>query len=662
MVNVLTCKKVLHLTNINHKPNLISVHKINYIPIDAHQVIITNPLLFHFALRYHAAMLKRLLIIITLVNAFSMLAFAQTEQQRPSDRWMPLGLPPHIETEARKAGVSYGKIHSYLKKNFHKLIDSTGNIFLESREIGMDYFIVAKLVLGIQRKVEKNPWPTGAHDQFLLKDELTIGYRLGAGLVVYGDIGYIKKYTLVQPVASHREGMLANDFIINLMLPFQINNQNLPKKYLLMTEGYLEGRGRLKLGGGIMLNPFVHQTHNSKVALSRTFIDNRSPETMRVFVDSSAYKEWGQLLYITNGWLSYSLFKADFKFGKTERSFYEIQKNLPEFNEVLYRLTVHNDTDMLKDFALERTATDEFKQSSAKLSLLGLYSSQSRKRFDEIEEFMSDVDGELTLVNQQYQHENERESSWFNFISGEEFFSNILFMSYNENEQLSKPHVVISTRITDKKASIKEMQKKYIDSINRISLNGNSIELAPDTIELIKKDKPRASIDMRLTFNDTAINRLMQLEEDEFWQHIYRVTNADEERWNEALEHNYNGSSVRSRDPLRPLAVKLRSIARNLNKIKKCEDNECRIKKLTSILRRCVYISNGTYAPELLAIIHSFVKGNVAIETTIGLVKDDRIVDAFSWDNGVNVVVPQKYYRFNFQRAIEIYHLFSEYY
>tara|TARA_R110000868_G_scaffold61524_1_gene186911 strand:+ start:20654 stop:22453 length:1800 start_codon:yes stop_codon:yes gene_type:complete len=592
------------------------------------------------------------LFIILIIGVFASNAIAQ-------ERWMPLGLPPHVETEARSAGVSHTKIHSYLKKNFHKLIDSTGNIFLESEEFGIDYLIVAKLVFGLQRKVEKNPWPTGQADQFLVKDELTIGYRFGAGLVVFGDIGYVKKYTLVQPVASHREGMLMNDFIINLLLPIHIQEQRLPEKYVLMTEGYLEGRGRLKLGGGIMLNPFVHQTHRSKVELSRTYIDNTSPESMKVFIDQSAFKEWGQLLYVTNGWLSYTLFKADFKYGQTHRNFYEIQKNLPEFNEVLYRLTVHNDYDILKDFGLERSATDTFRQTSSDIGLFGLYSAHSRNRYDEIEEFMEDANGELVLINQQYQHENERESSWFNFLSGEEFFSNILFMAYNDDNQLVRPHVVISTRITDKKANIKEMERKYLDSINKIALNSNTVALSAETLALVKENKPRAAIDMRLTFNDKAINKIISLSEKDFWNHIYKVTNADKDRWDEALEFN-SSSSVQRRDPLRSLAVKLRSIGRNLRDIKKCEDNRCRIKTLSSILRRCVYISNGTYASELLAIMHSLVKGDLSIEGSVGLINDDRIVDVVTWDNGVKVEVPQKYYRFNFKRATEIYHMFSK--
>lgn len=604
-------------------------------------------------------MFKKLIFIAVIWQSLASLAYAQVGSE--PNNWMPLGLPPHIEAEARKAGSSYEKIHNFLKKNFHKLVDNVGHLTIESEEFGIDHLIVAKLVFGIERKVEKNPWPTGEDDQFLLKDELTIGYRLGAGLVVLGDMGYVKKYTLVQPVATHRDGMLANDFIVNLMLPFQVNSQNLPPRYVLMTEGYIEGRGRLKLGGGIMLNPFVHQTHHSRVTLSRTFIDNRRPDLMRVFVDDSEMKEWGQLLYITNGFLSYSLFKAALQKGQTARSFYEVQKNLPEFNEILYRLSVHNDFSILDDFAIERRVEDRFRQSTADISIFGLYSSQSRNRFDVIDEYITDTNGEMMLVNQQFQHENERERSWFTFLSGEEYFSNILFMAYDDQGQLGRPHAIITTRMNDKKANIKELKDKYIDSINRMALQTNTVELSPETYQMVKDHKPRATIDVRITIDDFAIDFLQNISEEQFWNHIYKVTKIDEERWEQALEYNQvRGSAIRNRDELRPLALKLRSMGRKFKKLKQCEDNRCRIKEVTRIIRSGVYVSGGRFAPELIAVLHSLVPGHIGIETSIGLVKDGRIVDAMSWDNGVKIEVPQKYYRFNFQRATEIYHLFDQ--
>lgn len=602
-------------------------------------------------------MLKSFLLTLLLILSIQGKALAQ------SDRWMPLGLPAHVEEEARKAGITYEKVNSFIRKNFRKLIDNVGNVTLESEEFGLDHLIVAKLVFGIERRVEKNPWPTGDDDQFLLKDELTVGYRFGAGLVVYGDIGYIKRYTLVQPVASHRDGMLKGDFIVNLMLPYNIRDQKLPEKYVVMTEGSLEGRGRLKLSGGTIINPFInltHQTHHSKITLSRTFIDNRRPDTMRVFVDQSNITEWGHQLYASYGLLSYTLFKMALQNGDTTRSFYEVQKNLPEFNEILYRLSVHNETEILKEFSIERRVDDSFRQTTSDISIFGLYSSRSRNRFDEIDEYMTDSEGEMVLVNQQYQHENERERSWFTFVSGEEYFSNILFLAYNEEHKLGRPHVIITTRQNDKRTSLKELKDKYIDAINSIGLNSQTIMLSDETAKIVKKDEPRSTIDTAITLDDSAIEFLQNITEDTFWDHLIAATGIEQRRWKSALlNSNALGRGIRRPDELRPLALKLKTMGRRFDKLNRCEDNHCRIKTLTKILRECVYVSRGRFAPEQLAVIHSLVKGHMKIESNIALVKDDRIIDAMTWNNGVEIDVPQKYYRFNFNKALEIYHLFS---
>lgn len=607
-------------------------------------------------------MIKHLILIAALWQSlFSAALFAQDETQISRTRWLPLGLPAHVEAEARKANVSYEKIQSFLRKNFRKLIDNLGEIEIASEEFGLDQFLVAKMVFGLQRKVEKNPWPTGEHDQFLLKDELTIGYRLGAGFVVYGDIGYIKKYTLVQPMPSHREAMLSGDFIINLMLPYQIKDQRLPQKYVLMTEGSIEGRGRLKLGSGIVINPFVHQTHHSRVTLSRTFIDNRRPDLMRVFVDESAYREWGQLFYATYWLLSYNIFKATHRYGNTQRSFYEVQKNLPEYQEILYRLSVHNDYSILDDFALERRVQDQFRETTSEFSLFGIYHSTSRNRFDIIDELLTDSNGEMVLISQQYQHENERERSWFTFISGEEYFSNILFMAYNEEGELSRPHVVISTRQNDKRTRLKEFRDKYIAGINQIALQQNPIEISPELAELIDKNKPRVTLDIQITLDDKAILFLDTISEEMFWDKIEEITGKSKRTWKNALDFGHvRSNTMRNRDELRPLARRLNAISKSLKKLNKCDDNECRIKEITRIIRDGVHVSDGRFAPELLTILHTLVPGHMGIKAQISMLMDNNVIENINWSNGVEIDVPQQYYRFNFNRATEIYHLFNE--
>lgn len=600
-------------------------------------------------------MFKRLILSIFLVQL--VLGLAMAESLPTNESWYPQGLPPHL-SKAQSQEVNK-RIQNYLKRNFYRIIDNNGNIEVASEEFGIDNLVVAKVVFGIQRQVEKNPWPQGDHDQFLLKDAITIGFRLGAGLVVFGDIAYIKQYTLVQPVATHREGMLQNKFIVNLMLPFEVRREDLPEKYVLMTESFLEGRGRLKLGGGVMMTPFVHQTHHSRVDLTRTYIDNRRPDIMRVFIDHGKAREWGQIFYINFlEILSYTFLKGAVKNGENQRRYYEVPKNLPEYQKMLHNLSVNNDTSLLEQFALERRVEDRFRESFFKLNLLGLYHKSTLNRYDEINEYIADSDDEWTLTNQQYQQENERETGWSSVISGEDFYSNILFMAYNEEGKLGRPHIVITTRINDKRARPKEVYDRYLDSLNRIALRSRTLELAPESRQLIKDKRVRATMDMRITIDDKAVEELMAVDEISFWEHIEKVTGTESKRWQEALAPQFN--LVERPDILRPAARRLKRMSRRLYEMRHCPDNPCRIKELTKLVREGIYVRQGRFAPDMLAIFHSFVEGHIGIEASMSLVHDDKIIDTALWDNGVAIEVPQKYYRFNFRHATEIYHLFSE--
>ncbi|MCR9206508.1 MAG: hypothetical protein NXH75_18135, partial [Halobacteriovoraceae bacterium] len=48
-----------------------------------------------------------------------------------------------------------------------KLLEGITNVNIESATLGIDKGIIAGAVLGIGRTVERNPFPTGLHDQFL---------------------------------------------------------------------------------------------------------------------------------------------------------------------------------------------------------------------------------------------------------------------------------------------------------------------------------------------------------------------------------------------------------------------------------------------------------------------------------------------------------------
>src|SRR5690606_16479315 len=116
------------------------------------------------------------------------------------------------------------------------------------------------------------------------------------------------------------------------------------------------------------------------------------------------------------------------------------------------------------------------------------------------------------------------------------------------------------------------------------------IEVSDELEEIVKEDKPRATVDMRITLDDYAINFLMNVTEDDFWAHIVNATKIDMKTWKQAMAPEVGRSSVaRRRHPLRTMALKYRRMARGFRKLSKCDDNRCRIKEITRLVRDGVY-------------------------------------------------------------------------
>ena len=153
-------------------------------------------------------------------------------------------------------------------------LGGAGNLNIESATLGIDKGIIANTILGIGRKVERNPNPSGDHDHYLVKDRMRLGLELGAGLVAAGTITYAQEWTLVYPVSKKMKGLLSRKFIVDLFLFYRATHmikEDLPGDYALLRESFVEGKGRLKIGGaaGLLLG---NQASASRIKLDTVLI------------------------------------------------------------------------------------------------------------------------------------------------------------------------------------------------------------------------------------------------------------------------------------------------------------------------------------------------------------------------------------------------------
>lgn len=238
---------------------------------------------------------------------------SQAQDLKPSTQVMQKSIGEGLSGLATGAG-------SWILDTAAEYFDSWG---LSTINIGLDQGIIAQVIFKVNRKVEKNPYPTNGRDDWLVKDVLKIGFRLGYGIVISGDVSYARQYTLVYPVASKKEGLFHNKFLFNLLLPYTIHKNRMPERYVAVIEDYIEGRGRLKVGASAII-PIGVENSASLVRLGRTFISHRKKDSFKIFEDKSHYTELASSLHTKLLVFQFPLLEMRRWDGVLKRTYYEI--------------------------------------------------------------------------------------------------------------------------------------------------------------------------------------------------------------------------------------------------------------------------------------------------------------------------------------------------
>ncbi|MCP5048403.1 MAG: hypothetical protein GY940_14635, partial [bacterium] len=117
--------------------------------------------------------------------------------------------------------------------------------------LGGDVPMISRILVRIKREIERNPKPTGANDTFLVQDTMRIGFRLGYGTTLSGNVSYVRQYSAVYPVNTMDEGRYHKNFIVDVTLPTQAQqfSPQSHQKFALLVEDFLEAKARVKVGG-----------------------------------------------------------------------------------------------------------------------------------------------------------------------------------------------------------------------------------------------------------------------------------------------------------------------------------------------------------------------------------------------------------------------------
>jgi hypothetical protein len=533
--------------------------------------------------------------------------------------------------------------------------------------MGLSPEIISRIIISINREVELNPKPTGERDDYLVQDTMEIGFRLGYGFTVSGDVTYVKKYTVVYPVKTEDEGRYHNHFIINLLLPGQIKKLTPQDNFVAIIEDYLKGRGSIKIGGqeDYLVNdsPVGTSLGISKIYLGRHFISRKDPNKLIYFKDKSVYKELDFNLFLEFAFLFYyriPLFKAAAQKGALKRTYVEMDLGDMEAGstklEALERLLLDNDTSMIEKLGVKKILNNKFFQEKTKFNLLGFFKSRSIYRVDHLKE---------TGSTTRFQVESQKQKSWRFLDNGECYFSWIRFQgkSGGKNE-IDEPLLTILMRIEDRNTKNRELKHGYLDFMDKVALRDGFIDFDAEAHSQ-NRCWGYIQVYLHMTFYREAIQQLLKVDEMEIWETLASVTSHSVQTLIRASKPpDYRRRPPASRlDPIRRLAWKTAYIIQVLKKARKTRDTLKKMSYLVKTLRKAIYTNSHGFDPTLLSVIlriagkeNFFISAALTMPVHKEMVFPERI--PLYNETGVKRSVEPVFFECIFDDPAEIYHLF----
>jgi hypothetical protein len=500
---------------------------------------------------------------------------------------------------------------------------------------GIDDEVISRALIRTDRVIEENPKFTGTNDQYLVKDTMEIGLRLGYGEYLSGDVSYVRKYTVVYPVASRDEGRYHNNFIINLMLPKQQERFGLDRKFVAIVENYYELRGKIKpTGHDIQL--ISGDVSLSRILIDRQFISRRSPKELLFFEDNGHLNQLRYRIYMEFALLFHfriPIFNKYLQHGKMNRRYVTLDltglENDPGKQYALKQLIFFNDASPVKKLGTHKTIRSKFWQRKMSLNLFGFYKRRSSFRVDRLSESEEDDYSTLKAASRKqeekdyhFQVDSLKQKSWQFFDNGERHFSRVrLSCTTGPDRAIKDSALSISFEIDDHNTTDGELNQDYLQFINTVALDDRFLDFdstAHNRNGIWGYLKIRFDIHMY----QEAMEKLIFIKDSQIWQALANITGKTVTQLKKSTLPRYvRGQPVINYDSARGsdyLASKAAYFIREIKKARNSKTDLQRIRYLVKAIRKAVYPSGHGFEPRLLTLIHRLVgKENLFMEAYI---------------------------------------------
>ena len=385
-----------------------------------------------------------------------------------------------------------------------------------------DYGIVAEVLTDFNREVVANPTPKGEDDLYIVRENWALGVRLGkgfgTGVELIGDTAYVKSYSLIYPVTPPEEAKKRSKFMPDFKMPYRVLKQGLPKKHIFITENFIEGRGRVKLGSGVMLTPGLENSR-SKIVTGRTILVHDMDGSVSLIEDRVNATQKEMEVFLELGLIKLRQLESFKQDGKIKRYITKLDGKTEdiEMQRAIDSAVFNHDFSLLTNYPHQREIKSDYIEKSSNLSLLGFVSWEKNFRVDDLEIFSFDKKGDLLSLDYQLNATLLKQAGWSWLLNGETKYKNLkLNSTYNvETNEMINPYIEINIGSHDLNTVSNEISESYLPFFNGVAGKKDFFKFTP---EMHAYNNRWGEIEFLLTqrYHSEAIEKILTMNLDDF--------------------------------------------------------------------------------------------------------------------------------------------------
>jgi hypothetical protein len=431
----------------------------------------------------------------------------------------------------------YSGLESLAVQGALKLTSNFDTVEFDSETLGYDSSLIGGVSVSFDREVERNLKQKGDDDAFITQDTMKITYKLGLGVLVKGNVSYTKEYKIIYPVRTEREGIYHDNFIFNVLLPYDIRKGKLPENYVLVLSDRFEGGGEIILNVGT--TPISVGLEKSFGNMNRTVIAKKN-KVIKIFKDKTNFNSLNSSIYADLLFLRLPVLKNSEESGVLGRSIYKLRLDKGEREAKLRALDdVLRDSDLksVKELSEKFELRSNYVLERTDINIFAMFDVEDKKRVDDLSYVIYDKSGVASI--EKYLQVDIDESTEWNFLGDGELKKSSfqLIGKVTKKGKVKNPSLEVKLVIEDVRTTSKELGDHYINLINKLALSTKFLTFDP---KLFSRNGEWGSTNtfINLEYDKKAIDKLLNTPEDEFYRVMSKFSNRDIEFWKSRKKGN----------------------------------------------------------------------------------------------------------------------------